>query len=152
MRRAAILLAMALAASCGGAMVDAGGTKDLSKFTGAAWSGSLTTTVTCAGPVAPLVQTDPATFSLSAGSDADLQFTNPQGCLFKFNVIGDTAALANGPVPCQMTVDGFSVAATVATFTLTTSDGKSLAVNAKGTGSAGGLPTCPATVAGTLTR
>jgi len=150
MRRTAIVLAMALAASCGGATVEGGGTKDLSKFAGAAWSGSLTTTVTCAGPVAPV--TDSATFSLTAGSDADLQLTNSQGCLFKFNVSGDTASLANGPVSCQMTLDGFAVSATFATFTLTTSDGKSLAANASGTAMAGGLPACPATVAGTLTR
>ena len=152
MRRTAIVLATVLAASCGGAMVDGAGTKDLSKFLGAPWSGSLTTTVTCAGAVAPFVQTDAVTLALSEGSGADLQFTSAQGCLFKFNATGGTARLANGPVACHVTVEGFSVDASITTFTLTTSDGKSLAVNAGGTATAGGLPACPAMVAGTLTR
>ena len=44
--------------------------------------------------------------TLSNGSGADLQYTSNDGCLFKFNVSGSTATLANGPVTCSATSNG----------------------------------------------
>jgi len=84
-------------------------------------------------------------------SGADLEFSTLPGCTFKFNVSGNTATLANGPVSCSGTQQGVPFTTTVTSYTLTTADGHSMSVNSAATVVTGGQ-NCAATVAGTLSR
>ncbi|MFL5312549.1 MAG: hypothetical protein ACJ79H_19105, partial [Myxococcales bacterium] len=89
------------------------------------------------------------TFAPTTG--ADLQWTSAEGCLYKFNVSGNTASLANPPVSCNITVNNIPVTATWMSFTATTADGRNLTIATAGSGSAL-LQTCPFSETGTATR
>jgi hypothetical protein len=147
MKRTAIALAAVLTSACGGGSGD--GTRNLANFEGAPWTGPLTGTVNCAGTT--LVQQVQGSITLSAGSGADLQFSTLPGCTFKFNVSGNVATLANGPVSCTGTQQGIPFTTTVTSYTLSTADGHSMAVNSAATVVTAGQ-TCTATVTGTLSR
>jgi hypothetical protein len=97
------------------------------------------------------VQQVQGSITLSAGSGADLQFSTLPGCTFKFNVSGNVATLANGPVSCTGTQQGIPFTTTVTSYTLSTADGHSMAVNSAATVVTAGQ-TCTATVTGTLSR
>ena len=112
--------------------------------------GNQTTTVTCPGN-APVTQNSLVSVTLSNGSGADLQYTSNDGCLFKFNVSGSTATLANGPVTCSATSNGTAVSLSVASYTLYTSDGHHLTANAVGTATVGGV-SCVFGLTGSGTR
>jgi len=148
-RRAIVISALLLAACGGGGGGTSGGTKNLANFEGAAWTGTLTVTLNCAGMTAS--QQGQGSITLSAGSGADLEFSTLPGCTFKFNVSGNTATLANGPVTCSGTQQGVPFTTTVTSYTLTTADGHSMSVNSAATVVTGGQ-NCAATVAGTLSR
>jgi hypothetical protein len=139
------LFVMAVAVcACGGSSG-----KDLSNFTGAAWNGALTTTVTCGTQT----QTQNSTESLAftAVNDADFQYQSQAGCLFKFIVSGTTANLSNGPVTCSSTVNAGVVTITFTSYQISTSDGHHLTSVAAGTATAIGQ-TCSLQLTGSGTR
>jgi len=143
-------LAVALmAAACGGSGSGSSGA-DLSIFTGATWTGTLTSTVTCGGQP-PASGNANFNVPLSAGSGADLQYMSNDGCLFKFNVSGSTGSLSNGPVSCSTTSSGIAIVVTFNSYTLSTSDGHHLTINSAGTAASGGT-TCSMTTTGNATR
>ena len=147
MKTVLIAVSVALAAACGGS---SGTTDRLANFTGSGWNASVTTTVTCPGlPVQSGNRTYSITFAPTTG--ADLQWTSAEGCLYKFNVSGNTASLSNAPVSCNATVNSIPVSATWTTFTATTTDGRNLTIATAGTASAIGQ-TCPFAEAGSATR
>ena len=150
MKRGFVALVMVSALGCGGSSNDGGGTKNLANFEGAVWNGQITTTVTCP---ASSPQATQATIGVqfSPGNGADLEYSGGGGCVFRFNVSGNTASLANAPVTCTTVVSSTSVSATFTSYTATTADGHSLSVATGGTGSAQGV-TCPFTQTATLTR
>src|SRR5438552_17651857 len=118
MKTVLIAVSVALATACGGS---SGTTDRLANFTGSGWNASVTTTVTCPGlPVQSGNRTYSITFAPTTG--ADLQWTSAEGCLYKFNVSGNTASLSNAPVSCNATVNSIPVSATWTTFTATTTD------------------------------
>jgi hypothetical protein len=138
-----IVLALVFLVGCGGSSGP-----DLSKFEGN-WSGNLTTTVTCGGQS----QSGNAavTLGLSAGSGADLQYLSQGGCLFKFNVSGNTASLANAPVTCSTTSNGAALVLNFTSYSLSTSDGHSLTATAGGTVTSGG-ENCTVAITGSAAR
>ena len=138
----------ALALACGGS--DNSGGKNLSNFEGATWNLNLTTTISCAGQ-APQSGSTATTVAYSAGSGADLQYTSRDGCLFKFNVSGNTATLSNAPVSCSTTINGTAYVITFNSYSASTSDGHNLTVNAAGNIASGGT-TCPIALTGSGTR
>jgi|SRR5437867_3254003 len=147
MKTVLIAVSVALATACGGS---SGTTDRLANFTGSGWNASVTTTVTCPGlPVQSGNRTYSITFAPTTG--ADLQWTSAEGCLYKFNVSGNTASLSNAPVSCNATVNSIPVSATWTTFTATTTDGRNLTIATAGTASAIGQ-TCPFAEAGSATR
>ena len=147
MKTVLIAVSVALATACGGS---SGTTDRLANFTGSGWNASVTTTVTCPGlPVQSGNRTYSITFAPTTG--ADLQWTSAEGCLYKFNVSGNTASLSNAPVSCNATVNSIPVSATWTTFTATTTDGRNLTIATAGTASAIGQ-TCHFAEAGSATR
>jgi hypothetical protein len=154
MKTVLVVLAFALWA-CGGSDSPSQPTnitnqpKDLSHWTGAAWNGGLTTTLTCSGT--PTSVNGTIGFVLSPGAGADLQYTSNDGCLFKFNVSNNTASLANAPVICSTTASGTVITITVTSYSMTTSDGRNLTLQAGGSAAAGSQ-TCPLALGGSLTR
>jgi hypothetical protein len=142
------VLSLAVAAGCGGSSSNAT-TDRLANFTGSGWNASVTTTVTCQGFTQSGVRTFAITFVPTTG--ADLQWTSAEGCLYKFNVSGNTASLSNPPVTCNTTVNNIPVTATWTSYTATTSDGRNLTISTAGTGSAL-LQNCPFSETGTATR
>ena len=150
MKTVLIALSVVLAAACGGS---SNGTTDrLANFTGSGGNASVTTTVS---PTCPVLggQSGTRTYSITFAptTGADLQWTSAEGCVYKFNVSGNTASLSNAPVSCNFTLNGFAVSATWTSYTATTTDGRNLAIATAGTGSAL-LQTCPFTETGTATR
>ena len=136
------------ALACGGSN-DNGGAKNLANFTGSGWNATVTTTVNCSG----FSQSGQRTFAIAFAptTGADLQWSSAEGCLYKFNVSGNTASLSNPPVSCNTTVNGIPVTATWTSYTATTADGRSLTIASAGTGSALGQ-SCPFSETGTATR
>ena len=149
MKTVLIAVSVALATACGGS---SGTTDRLANFTGSGWNASVTTTISASCPVFP-GQSGNRTYSLTfaPGTGADLQWTSAEGCLYKFNVSGNTASLSNAPVSCNATVNSIPVSATWTTFTATTTDGRNLTIATAGTASAIGQ-TCPFAEAGSATR
>ena len=151
MKPTLIVLVAALAGACGGG----GGsgpstaTKNLANFEGAAWTGPLTVTQNCAGNVA--TAQGQASITLLPGSDTDLQFSTLPGCTFKFNVSGNTATLANGPVSCSGSDQNGPFTTTVTRYTLSTADGHSMSVDTAAT-VVQGTQNCSLALAGTLSR
>ncbi|MFL5312425.1 MAG: hypothetical protein ACJ79H_18475 [Myxococcales bacterium] len=150
MNRILAVLVLTCAAACGGSSDSGGSIKNLANFEGVTWNGQITSTVTCTGS-AP--QSSAATYAVifSAGTGADLQYTSQAGCVFKFNVSGNTASLANSPVACSSNVGGTPVTLSWTNYAVTTSDGHNLTISAAGSGSASGQ-TCPFTQTGTAAR
>jgi hypothetical protein len=148
MKRMLAALAFASAAGCGGG--DSGGTKNLANFQGATWNGQLTSTVTCPGS-APQTSASGYAVVFSPGTGADLQYASQAGCIFQFNVSGNTASLSNAPVSCSTNANGTNVTLAWTTYTVTTSDGHSLNISGAGTGTALGQ-TCPFTQTGSAAR
>ena len=150
MKTVLIAVSVALAAACGGS---SGNSADrLANFTGSGWNASVTTTISASCPVFP-GQSGNRTYSITFAptTGADLQWTSAEGCLYKFNVSGNTASLSNAPVSCNATVNSIPVSATWTTFTATTTDGRNLTIATAGTASAIGQ-TCPFAEAGSATR
>jgi hypothetical protein len=147
MKTLVVFAALSFAVACGGG--SSAPPDRLANFLGNSWNASVTTTVTCA----VFSQSGNRTYSIpfQRGTDADLQYTSAEGCLYKFNVSGNTAALSNGPVTCNTSVNGIAVTATWTSYTATTSDGRTLTISTGGNGSALGQ-TCPFTEAGSATR
>src|SRR5882724_5883407 len=116
MKTVLIAVCVALACGCGGS--SGPGTDRLANFTGSSWNASVTTTVTCPTFSQSGIRTFAITFAPGAG--ADLQWTSAEGCLYKFNVSGNTASLSNAPVSCNTTVNGIPVSATWTSYTATT--------------------------------
>src|SRR2546425_2514525 len=126
MKTVLIALSVALAAACGGS----GGTSTtdrLANFTGSGWNASVTSTISSTCPVFP-GQSGTRTYSITFAptTGADLQWTSAEGCLYKFNVAGNTASLANPPVTCNATITNIPVTASWTSFTGTTADGRNL--------------------------
>ena len=149
MKTVLIAVSVALAAACGGS--SGNGTIDrLANFTGSGWNASVTTTVTCPGlPVQSGNRTYSITFAPTTG--ADLQWTSAEGCLYKFNVAGNTASLANPPVTCNATITNIPVTASWTSFTGTTADGRNLTIATAGSATAL-TQTCGFSETGTATR
>jgi hypothetical protein len=84
------------------------------------WVGTITSVITCAGQ----------------------QSTAEGGCVFNFNVSGDTATLSNGPVNCDTSEgDAGTVDFSYTSFSFTTSDGHNLSGSGTATASLDGV-TC----------
>ena len=151
MKTVLIAVSVALAAACGGSSGNTT-TDRLANFTGSGWNASVTTTISASCPVLP-GHSENRTYSITFAptTGADLQWTSAEGCVYKFNVSGNTASLSNAPVSCKFTLNGFAVSATWTSYTATTTDGRNLAIATAGTGSAL-LQTCPFTETGTATR
>jgi hypothetical protein len=139
--------ALSFAVACGGG--SSAPPDRLANFLGTPWNTSVTTTVNCAF----LSRSENRTYSIpfARGTDADLQYTSAEGCTYKFNVSGNTATLANPGVSCTFSIQGVAVTANWASYTATTSDGRTLTISTAGNGSALGQ-TCPFTEAGSATR
>lgn len=151
MKRVITAFVLATALGCGGSSSNTGGgTKNLANFEGTAWNGQLTTVVTCPGSQ-PQSQVSSFAVQFSPGNGADLEYNSGAGCIFRFNVSGNTASLSNAPVSCASSVGGVPVTATFTSYTATTADGHSLSVATAGSGTAQGV-TCPFTQSSTLTR
>ena|SRR5918911_848384 len=135
-----------LVAACGGSS-----SSKFPNFQGAAWNATVTDTASCSAPIG--TQSASRTYSITfvPGTGADLQFTSAEGCGFRFNVSGNTATLANGPVSCPVTVQGITGIVAWNTFTATTSDGHNLTINAAGNASNSTI-TCSFTETGGATR
>jgi hypothetical protein len=147
-----ILIVLFAVTACGGS--DGGGaagSKDLTKFTGAPWTGNLTTSIMCPGQ-APLTASASffVVYSTSTGG-GDLEYTSTLGCLFRFIVTGNTANLSNGPVSCTQQTASGPVVWSYTSNTATSNDGHNLTINGSGTASAGG-GSCPTTTTGVATR
>jgi hypothetical protein len=113
---------------------------NLNNFTGAAWSGTATTTFNCRDAGSTLPASGSTSFVLSASGSNGLTYTTMDGCVFDFTVSGDTATLSNAPVTCSLSTDaGIAVVLDVSNYTLSTSDGQHLAGTASGTGMVGGI-------------
>jgi len=142
-----LALSLALAAACGGS----GSSTKFPNFVGAAWNASVTDTANCSEPIG--TRTAPRTYSLTfvPATGADLQYTSTEGCVYKFNVSGNTATLANSPVSCMVNVDGIIGTASWTSFTATTSDGHNLTINTAGSAT-NGVITCSFTETGAATR
>ena len=147
MKTVLIVVSAAVAAACGGS--DASSDR-LANFKGNAWNASVLTTVSCPGLPG---QSQNRTYSITfvPGTGADLHWTSAEGCLYKFNVSGNTASLSNPPVPCNFTLNTIPVSASWTSFTATTTDGRNLTIATAGTGSAL-TQTCPFTETGSATR
>lgn len=145
----ALLLVSALA--CGGSG-KGGSANNLANFTGSGWNANVTTTVSTTCPVIG-GQSGTRTFAITFAptTGADLQWTSAEGCIYKFNVSGNTASLSNAPVSCNFTLNGVPVTATWTSYSATTADGRNLTITSAGTGSALGQ-TCPFSETGTATR
>jgi len=150
MKTVLIPVCAALAAACGGS----GSSMDnrLANFTGAAWNASVTSTISNTCLVFP-GRSGTRTYSLTfvPTTGADLQWTSAEGCVYKFNVSGNTASLANPGVSCSATISGVPVNASWTSFTATTSDGRNLTIATAGTGTAL-TQTCAFSETGTATR
>src|SRR4029077_8908192 len=79
------------------------------------------------------------------GTDADLQYTSTGGCLFKFRVDGNTAALSNAPVKCVAGGADW----TFTDYALTSTDGVHATLNVAG-GVVDGAGGCNFTMTGSL--
>jgi hypothetical protein len=131
-------------AGCGGSSTSAA---DLAEFTGADWSGTLTTSFNCAGKT--LTANDALTGGFTAQGADGVTHTSSNGCVYDFTVSGDTATLSNAPVVCSTTSStGAAVALSVTSYTITTSDGMHLTGSTSGTATSGAV-SC--TFTGTLT-
>src|SRR4051812_18491019 len=122
MKSAFVAVCVALAAACGGS---SSSMDRLANFTGAAWNASVTSTISNTCPLfggRSGTRTYSLTFAPTTG--ADLQWTSAEGCVYKFNVSGNTASLANAPVSCNATITNIPVAASWTSFTATTTDGR----------------------------
>jgi hypothetical protein len=148
----AILIVLFAVAACGGSDSGAAASKDLTKFTGAPWNGSVTTTLMCPGQ-APVTGSAALAISFSGVTNgADLEYTSRDGCLYRFVVTGTTASLSNGPVTCGLTSpSGAAVVGSITSYSATTSDGHNLAISSSGTLSSGGA-SCPIATTGAATR
>lgn len=145
-----ILSALVLASDLGCGSGGGGSSNKLANFQGTVWNGTITTTVTCSG-AAPQSGQSPYAVAFSQGTDADLQYTSPAGCVYKFSVSGNTASLSNPPVTCSATFNGVIVTSSWTSYTVATSDGHNLSINAGGSGTTFGA-TCPFTQSGNATR
>src|SRR5258705_1547801 len=128
MKSVLIPVCLAFACACGGSS-GSGTTDRLANFTGSGWNANVTSTISNTCPVFPGrsgARTYSITFAPTTG--ADLQWMSAEGCLYKFNVSGNTASLANAPVTCNATISNIPVAASWTSFTATTSDGRNLAI------------------------
>jgi hypothetical protein len=141
-----LALAVALTAACGGSS-----SNRLANFEGAAWNASVTYTATCPAPIGTQSVSRTEAITFVAGSGADLQFTSPEGCVYKLNVSGNTATLANAPVSCTVNVNGIIGVVSWTSFTATTSDGHYLTINSAGSATNGAI-TCSFTESGSATR
>jgi hypothetical protein len=109
---------------------------ELSNFTGTAWSGADTATVTCAGKSTMSNGTFGGTFA--AQGTAGLQFTSKAGCTFDFAVSGDMGTASNAPVTCSTSELGAALVISVTAYTIMSSDGAHLTGTASGTLMEGG--------------
>jgi hypothetical protein len=144
-------LLLVLIAACGGGDSSNGGTpKDLSHWTGTAWNGGTTAAFIC-NQTTPAVNSVTA-FVLSPGTGADLQYTSREGCIYKFNLSGSAASLANGPVSCAINMNGVLFAISVTSYTMTTTDGHNLNEQVGGTVAVAPTLNCGFAIGGELTR
>jgi len=148
MKTVLIAVSVALATACGGS---SGTTDRLANFTGSGWNASVTTTISASCPVLPGHSENRTSITFAPTTGADLQWTSAEGCLYKFNVAGNTASLSNAPVSCNITVNGITGSATWTSYTATTTDGRNLTIGTAGRATAL-LQTCSFSETGTATR
>lgn len=148
MKRTVLAASLVIAAACGGSN---GSNSSFANFEGAAWNASLTSTANCPAPIGTQSANRAFSIAFVAATDADMQFTSAEGCVYKFKVSGNTATLSNGPVSCAVTVSGISGTVTWTSYTATTADGHNLTVTTAGTAT-NGLITCSFSEAGSATR
>lgn len=145
-----LFLIVPLMVACGGSATGPGSVaKHLANFIGAPWNATVTTTATCPSQAN---STDTSSFAipLSTGTNADLQYTSQDGCLFQFVVATDTAQLSNAPVTCTTkTVPPATV--TIQRYGLASEDGRHLTLVGSGTIASSGQ-TCTLSMVGTATR
>ena len=150
MKRALVAIPFALAAACGG---NDGGSSNatLGLFEGAAWNASVIDTANCPSPIGTQSGTRTYSITFVGGSGSDLQFTSAENCVFKFNVSTYTATLVNAPVSCTASFSGITATISWTSFTASTTDGHTLALNGAGTATAQSVA-CPFTETGSATR
>ena len=126
-----------------------GGSTGLSNFEGAAWTGTLTATLSCADAgTSTSSASESVTFVPTASGFA---YTDKSGCTLDFTVSGSTATLSNGPVRCSVSTDAGSTEVQYTSATLTSADGHQLTVDIQGSVNSGSR-SCSVAESGTLTR
>lgn len=145
-----LFVACAVAAACGGSDGSlTSAPKPVDLFIGAPWSGTLSSNATCPGQP-PSNSTENIQIVLSKASDADLQYTSQDGCVFKFSLAGPSAQLANAPVNCPVAGPP-PLTLTIQKYALSTTDGHNMMLTGSGTAVVSGT-TCTIAVQAALTR
>jgi len=106
------------------------GSGGLSNFEGAAWTGTLTETVSC-GDAGTSTGAPSESFDL-VPTASGFSFTDKNGCTLDFTVSGSTATLSNAPVVCSVSTDAGSIREQFTSVTLTSTDGHHLSVDVQG--------------------
>jgi hypothetical protein len=147
-RSAATSLALVLLVHCGS---PSGAADEAAPFLGDWVYGSGAATVTCTGQPEMTFPLAGGKVSLARGMGADLQGTDPTGCMLQYDVRGDVATLTPGQ-SCAPPAQGGTQAFSSGTLTLS-ADGMTLAAADVGTFTpTGTAAACPATLSGTLAR
>ena len=146
MRTSTALCALFMAAACGGGI---GGGGNLSNFTGAAWSDTLTNTINCSGQT--YTSTSTGSFTVTAGTTSDLKVATSDGCTLLLNVSGNTASLSSSPQTCTQTINGQSATVTITSASMTTSDGHAGTITEAGSITQG-TTTCTFSASGSASR
>jgi hypothetical protein len=101
-----------------------GGTSGLAKFTGSEWTGTETDIQTCGASSKTYTGTWLVAFEPNGASG--IKYTSEDGCIFEFNVVGDTATLSDGPVMCTAKLEAGTDVSIFNTYTVSTSNGSTL--------------------------
>lgn len=120
-----------------------------SNFEGSAWTGTISTTLTCG--LQSLTATNDFSVAFSSYGGTGLTYTSEDGCTFDFSVSGDVATLGNGPVSCSTTEDAGVLTVTFQSLTYTSPNGSQLTGTGSGTISLGGT-TCQESATVSATR
>ena len=125
-------VALGMCAGCWGA--------DLGNFTGQSWHGPLSTAGICNDGSGSHGRNYLQTWTFEPAGGNSIEYAKDTGCVFRFNVSGNTAILSNGPVVCSGEMStGAAGKLTYTRYTATTNDGHHLSVQMTIKGRSGDL-------------